>query len=125
MTKSTRRVAIVDDDAAVRKSLMRLLETASYDVQTFETAREFIDALPNGVPECALIDLQMPNMTGLQLQQYLANAGINIPTIIITAHDESGSRDRCMAVGASAYMIKPLRKTALLAAIDAAITMPM
>ena len=104
---------------------MRLLETASYDVQTFETASEFIDALANGVPECALIDLQMPNMTGLQLQQYLANAGINIPTIIITAHDESGSRDRCMAVGASAYMIKPLRKTALLAAIDAAITMPM
>ena len=125
MTKSTRRVAIVDDDAAVRKSLMRLLETASYDVQTFETAREFIDALANGAPECALIDLQMPNMTGLQLQQYLASAGINIPTIIITAHDESGSRDRCMAVGASAYMIKPLRKTALLAAIDAAITMPM
>ena len=73
----------------------------------------------------ALIDLQMPNMTGLQLQQYLADTGINIPTIIITAHDESGSRDRCMAIGASAYMIKPLRKTALLAAIDAAITMPM
>ena len=125
MTKSTRRVAIVDDDAAVRKSLMRLLETASYDVQTFETAREFIDALANGAPECALIDLQMPNMTGLQLQQYLASAGINIPTIIITAHDESGSRDRCMAVGATGYMIKPLRKSALLAAIDAAITMPM
>ena len=102
---------------------MRLLETASYEVQTFETGREFIDALANSVPECALVDLQMPNMTGLQLQQYLANAGINIPTIIITAHDESGSRDRCMAVGASAYMIKPVRKTALLSAIEAAIGM--
>ena len=102
---------------------MRLLETASYDVQTYENAGEFIDALAHGVPECALIDLQMPNMTGLQLQQYLTGAGINIPTIIITAHDESGVKDRCMAEGATAYMVKPLQKTALLAAIDAAIAM--
>ena len=102
---------------------MRLLETASYGVQTFGSAGEFIDALAHGVPECALIDLQMPNMTGLQLQQYLAGAGIFIPTIIITANDESGSKERCMALGATAYMIKPLRKTELLAAIDSAMTM--
>ena len=104
---------------------MRLLETASYDVQTFGSAGEFVDALAHGVPECALIDLRMPNMTGLQLQEYLAGAGIIIPTIIITAHDEPGSRERCMTLGATAYMLKPLWKTELLAAIDSAITMSM
>jgi FixJ family two-component response regulator len=116
-----RRIAVVDDDAAVRKALIRLLETASYEVQSFGGAREFINALAQSVPACALIDLQMPDMTGLELQQYLANAGLGIPTIIMTAHDEPGSRERCFAAGTSAYLLKPLRKAALINAINDAI----
>jgi FixJ family two-component response regulator len=116
-----RRIAVVDDDAAVRKALMRLLETASYEVQSFGGAREFIDTLAQSVPACALIDLQMPDMTGLELQQYLANSGLRIPTIIITAHDEPGSRERCFAAGTSAYLLKPLRKAVLIQAINDAI----
>ena len=118
---STRHIAVVDDDAAVRKALMRLLETASYEVHTFAGAREFIDTLPQGVPACALIDLQMPDMTGLELQQYLANSGLGFPTIVITAHDEPGSRERCIAAGASAYLLKPLRKATLIDAVNDAI----
>ena len=116
-----RRIAVVDDDHVVRKALIRLLETSSYDVRAFEGAGDFIADLVHGVPACALIDLQMPNMTGLELQHYLASAGINIPTIVITAHDEPGSRKRCMAAGATAYLLKPLRKAVLMAAIDNAI----
>jgi FixJ family two-component response regulator len=116
-----RRIAVVDDDAAVRKALTRLLETAWYEVQSFGGAMEFIDTLAQSIPACALIDMQMPDMTGLELQQYLANSGLGIPTIIITAHDEPGSRERCIAAGASAYLLKPLRKTALMTAINAAI----
>jgi FixJ family two-component response regulator len=116
-----RRIAVVDDDAAVRKALTRLLETALYEVQSFGGAMEFIDTLAQRIPACALIDMQMPDMTGLELQQYLANSGLGIPTIIITAHDEPGSRERCIAAGASAYLLKPLRKTALMTAINAAI----
>jgi FixJ family two-component response regulator len=117
-----RRIAVVDDDAAVRKALMRLLETASYEVQSFGGAREFIDALAQSVPACALIDLQMPDMmAGLELQQYLATSGLGIPTIIITAHDEPRSRERCFAAGTSAYLLKPLRKAALIQAIHDAI----
>jgi FixJ family two-component response regulator len=121
ISNSAGLIAVVDDDAAVRKALMRLLETASYEVQTFGGAREFIDTLAQVVPACALIDLQMPDMTGLELQQYLANSGLGIPTIVMTAHDEPGSRERCITAGASAYLLKPLRKAALMTAINTAI----
>ena len=113
-------IAVVDDDASVRKALSRLLETSSYEVKTFETAWEFIASLPHGVPECMIVDLQMPDMTGLELQHHLARTGIKIPTIIITAHDELGTRERCIAAGAAAYLLKPLRKAVLIAAIDTA-----
>src|SRR5271163_1609743 len=122
MIKPTRRIAVVDDDLAVRKSLGRLLETASYSVQTFESASEFIFSLVDDIPACALVDLQMPHMTGLQLQEYLANAGIKLPIIVITANDETRTKEQCMALGAKEYLVKPLQRTTLLAAIDAAIT---
>lgn len=117
-------IAIVDDDASVRKALMRLLETSSYEVQTFETACKFINALPHSIPECMIIDLQMPDMTGLELQHHLARTGIKIPTIVITAHDEPGARERCIAAGAAAYLLKPLRKAMLIDAINGATTIP-
>jgi FixJ family two-component response regulator len=120
MSKSNLRIAVVDDDASVRKALARLLEASSCDVHTFGSACELIAALPHGLPECMIVDLQMPNMTGLELQHHLAHAGIRIPTIVITAHDEPGIRKRCIAAGAAAYLLKPLRKTVLIAAIDMA-----
>jgi FixJ family two-component response regulator len=120
MPRSSARIAIVDDDAAVRKALIRLL-AASYDAQAFESGSEFLASLDHGVPDCLVIDLQMPEMTGLDLQVHLVRAGIKIPTIFITAHDESGTRGRCKAAGAMAYLLKPLRKAALVGAINAAI----
>ena len=99
---------------------MRLLETSSYEVQTFGTACELIAALPRWLPDCLIVDLQMPEMTGLELQHHLARIGTTIPTIVITAHDEPGTRERCIAAGAAAYLLKPLRKAVLFAAIDTA-----
>ena len=121
--RSSGRIAVVDDDASVRKALTRLLQASSYEVESFETAGEFIAALDRGIPACALIDLQMPNMTGLELQHYLAGAGVNLPTIVMTAHDQPGTRERCIAAGASDYLVKPLRKAALMVAIKAATEM--
>ena len=118
---TTCRIAVVDDDAGVRKALFQLLDHAPYTVETFGSAREFIDALSRLAPACALIDLQMPEMTGLELQRYIAGAGLEIPTIIITAHDEPGGREQCIAAGASAYLLKPLRRAVLMTAINAAI----
>ena len=117
----TTRIAVVDDDASIRKAIMRVLETSSYKVQTFESACEFIDNLPNGIPECLITDLQMPNMTGLELQNYLARSGVKIPTIVITAFDEPGVREKCTVAGAVAYLLKPIRKVVLMDAINKAV----
>jgi FixJ family two-component response regulator len=123
MAQPKPRIAVVDDDVAVGKALKRLLETSSYKVQTFVSAGEFIGALRDFIPACMIVDLQMPNMTALDLQRHLTRDGINIPTIVMTAHDEPGVKDRCIAAGATAYLLKPLRKAILLAAIETAIGM--
>lgn len=70
------------------------------------------------MPECLIVDLQMPEMNGLELQRYLNRAGIRIPTIVITAHRENNMRELCEAAGAETYLLKPLQDTSLLAAID-------
>jgi FixJ family two-component response regulator len=120
MSAPTAQIAIVDDDASVRKALMRLLQASSYRVETFGSASEFLASLNQRTPDCLIVDLQMPSMNGLELQISLTRAGIVIPTIVITAHDEPGSRERCSAAGAAAYLLKPVRKKELIATIKAA-----
>jgi len=114
------RITIVDDDVSVGKALMRLLQRSSYKVEVFGSAAEFLTSLSHVTPDCLVVDLQMPDMTGLELHLYLAHIKIKIPMIIFTAHDELGIRERCLAAGVAAYLIKPLQKTALIAAINAA-----
>ena len=111
-------VAIVDDDPSVLKALARLLRTRAVEARTYTSAQAFLASLPDGLPECLIVDLQMPEMTGLELQRQLNRAGIRIPTIVITAHDEADMRELCAAAGAETYLLKPLQDTALLAAIN-------
>jgi FixJ family two-component response regulator len=120
MLAPTVSVAIVDDDAPVRVALARLLRASSFETETYASGEEFLNSLRLHTPGCLVVDLQMPEMTGLQLQHHLARAGIKIPTIIITAHDEAGTRERCASAGASAYLLKPLQPATLIAAIKAA-----
>jgi FixJ family two-component response regulator len=115
-------VAIVDDDASVRKALGRLVGVFSYRVQTFASVREFLESLKSDVPSCLIVDLQMEETTGLELQQHLQNVGSRIPTIVLTAHDEPGMQDRCEDAGAFAFLVKPVAKDQLLGAIEAATT---
>ena len=114
-------VAIVDDDSAVRKALSRLLGASAIRAQCYGSAREFLDSLPSGAPECLVVDLQMPEMTGLELQGELGRIGARIPTIVITAHNENGLRERCLAAGAMAYLVKPLDGRELIANINSAV----
>jgi FixJ family two-component response regulator len=113
-------IAVVDDDPSVLKALARLLRAHALNASTFASARQFLASLSEGHPECLIVDLQMPEMTGLELQQELRREGIRIPTVVITAHDESSIRSRCEAAGAAAFLTKPLHDTTLLAAIEAA-----
>ena|ERR1700675_3993549 len=120
MAKALGWIAIVDDDPSVLKALARLLGTRSLNARTYRSGRQFLASLAEGLPDCLIIDLQMPEMTGLELQQDLARKGVRIPIIIITAHDEAGMRERCKALGAVAFLSKPLQDTSLFAAIDVA-----
>ncbi len=120
MAECSRRIAIVDDDPSVLRALKRLLSAWSYRAETYELARAFLDALDDGRPDCLIVDLHMPDMTGLELQRHLARSQIDIPTIVITAYDEGGARERCKSAGASALLTKPLQDRTLLDAIAAA-----
>jgi FixJ family two-component response regulator len=126
MAQPSPRIAIVDDDPSVLKALARLLRTRAMDTRTYGSAREFLAALPDGtpdeMPECLILDLQMPDMNGLELQRHLNREGISIPTIVITAHQETDMRELCEAAGAETYLLKPLQDVVLLAAIDQART---
>ncbi len=114
-------VAIVDDEEAVRRALRRLLLVAGIDVETFASGDEFLESLETRLPDCALIDLRLPGLTGLDVQERLVEAGIRLPTVIITGHDEAGIAERALAAGASAYLSKPLDEESLLAAVASAV----
>jgi FixJ family two-component response regulator len=117
-------IAIVDDDPYVLRALARLLRTRALHPRTFESAEDFLGTLPEGLPQCLIVDLQMPEMGGLELQQHLSRRGIEIPTIVITAHGDVQARARCVAAGAAAFLTKPLQEASLFAAIQEASTMP-
>ena len=115
------RVAIVEDDSFVRKSLARLLTLSSFEIATYGSAQEFIGSLDAQQPECLIVDLHMPEISGLDLQKYLSSSGIRIPTIVITAFNEPGVRERCRASGATAFLLKPVNAATLIAAVNTAI----
>jgi FixJ family two-component response regulator len=121
MSNPGTRIAIVDDDPGVRKALARLLSACSFHPQTYPSARLFLQSLSDGPPDCLVLDLQMPEMTGLELQNELARSGIKIPVVVITAHDERRIRQECESAGAIDFLCKPLNQRTLIAAINNAI----
>jgi len=120
MDRSRIRIAIVDDDESVRKALKRLLRAANLDADTFASGRDFLDSLAAQLPDCIVLDLHMPGMNGLDIQQHLARSGQRMPIVIITGHDEPLARAQCLSAGAAAYLRKPIDDEALLDAIHRA-----
>jgi FixJ family two-component response regulator len=118
MAKMSHWIAIVDDDASILKALSRLLRSRAFNTKTYTSALDFLAGLCDGIPDCLIVDLQMPEMTGLELQHHLNLIGTKIPTIVITAYDEAGMHLRCTSAGASAVLSKPLQDTSLLDAIE-------
>jgi FixJ family two-component response regulator len=120
MGNASIRVALVDDDASMRKALSRLLASSSFEITTFVSATEFLKSLKEQSPQCLVVDFDMPEITGLDLHRRLATGGINIPTIVITAHNKPGLRERCEGAGA-AFLEKPFDGSALIDEINSAI----
>jgi FixJ family two-component response regulator len=100
-------VFIVDDDEAVRMATRLLARSFGWNARAFGSARELLDALPQGHPDCLLLDLNMPEMNGVELQLVLAARGILIPVVVITGQKDSPLAARSRAAGARAMLPKP------------------
>src|SRR5215203_1877107 len=107
MDESTPLIAVVDDEPSICRALLRLLHAANLRGEGFSSPIEFLESLRERVPDCVVLDLQMPRMTGVELQQHLLALGDPPPVIIITAHDEPKTRERCLELGAVRYLRKP------------------
>lgn len=105
-------IAIVDDDASVRRSLLRVVQTAGYKAETFASARDFLDWLPRNQAACLVLDVHMNEMNGFDLQERLA-----VPVIFITAHDDASTLERIEKSGAVAHLRKPFDAPTVLDAI--------
>lgn len=110
MNKSKPLIAIVDDDESVCRAVRRLVRSLAMDAETFNSGQQFLDlleAMPSFRPDCVILDVQMPGMNGLDVQDLLAASGNKFPLIFITAHDEVGVREKALSAGALAFLRKP------------------
>lgn len=114
-------VFVVDDDESFRRSTVRLLRTAGYNVESFSSAREFFERSQPDVPACLVTDLRMPGMNGLEFQRELASAGWQIPVIFVTGHGDVRASVRAMKAGAVEFLLKPFQDRELFDAIESAI----
>jgi len=121
MTLPAAVVFVVDDDTSVRKSLSRLIAEAGYRVQAFASPREFLAREPTTGPSCLVLDVRMPGITGLELQQTLAAAVHEIPIIFITGHGDIPMSVKAMKAGAVDFLPKPFAAKDLLDAIRRAV----
>ncbi|MEJ2329043.1 MAG: response regulator FixJ [Gammaproteobacteria bacterium] len=115
-------VFIVDDDEAMRNSLRWLIESVGRTVETYESARAFLDNHYPGRSGCLLLDVRMPGMSGLELQSQLESHDIRLPVIILTGHGDVGMAVKAMKAGALDFIEKPFDDELLLAAIEKALT---
>ncbi|HXJ34593.1 MAG TPA: response regulator [Candidatus Eisenbacteria bacterium] len=121
MTDAEATVFIVDDDPSVRRSTERLVRSMGLNVQTFASAKEFMDHARVDHPSCLVLDVHLPGLSGLDLQRELAQSGLQIPIIFITGRGSIPMSVRAMKEGAVEFLTKPTRSHDLLAAIRAAI----
>jgi FixJ family two-component response regulator len=112
---------VVDDEKAVRTALQHVFQSAEIDVTTFGSGDEFLNSIETHRPDCIVLDLHMPGLTGLDVQRRLRGIRPLVPVVVITGKDEPGVQESVFAAGAAAYLVKPLDDQALLEAIEAAV----
>ena len=117
MSKADFIVFLVDDDRTVLKALSRMLEAKGYQVRAFSSARQFLSEHDPSVPGCAIFDVSMPDLDGLELQAALATSGVERPIIFITGQGEIPDSVAAMKAGAIDFLTKPVKSRELLAAI--------
>ena len=121
MTAARATIFIVDDDPSIRLALENLISSIGQQVQTYATAQDFLRDCPRNPAGCLILDVQMPGLSGLDLQSELSHAGIHLPIIFITGHGDIPTTVRAMKAGAVEFLTKPVSDSELLAAIDQAL----
>jgi FixJ family two-component response regulator len=121
MLQTEATVFVVDDDVSVRESLAALLQFAGWPVITFASAQAFLDAVRRPAPGCLVLDVSLPDLNGLDLQERLGEARSDLPIIFITGYGDVPMSVRAMKAGAMEFLTKPLDDEALLAAVAEAV----
>ena len=114
-------IAVVDDDPSVRKGLQRLIRSLGWKAETFPSAQEFLDHPRTEPPSCLVLDLQLPGLSGLDLQKRMAEVGLEIPIVFLTGHGNIPASVQAMKAGAVEFLTKPVDEQDLLRAIQEAI----
>lgn len=114
-------VFVVDDDPQVRASIQGLLKSAGLRSECFGTAEQFLQRQPPGGPSCLIVDVSLPGISGLDFQQKLKKAGLQIPIVFITAHGDIPMTVKAMKSGAVEFLTKPFEDQVLLGAVQQAL----
>ncbi|MEW5891022.1 MAG: response regulator [Pseudomonadota bacterium] len=114
-------IYIVDDDEALRRSLVFLLESVGWRVEVHASAEDFLAACRAGLPGCLVLDIRMPSMSGLELQRVMKERGIDLPVVFITGHGDVSMAVQAMKQGASDFVEKPFKDQVLLDAVAHAV----
>ena len=121
MTDTEGVVFVVDDAPSVRRSLKRLIQSAGFTVESFASAQEFLDHPRLDMPGCLVLDLKMPGVSGLELQDEIARAGLDLPVIFLTGYGTVPASVRAMKAGAVDFLEKPVDDNTLLDVIHLAV----
>jgi FixJ family two-component response regulator len=121
MRETGATIFVVDDDAAVRSSLSRLLRSAGWNAEAFPSAGDFLERAPISGPGCVLLDVNMPGMNGLELQDRMAGVGIALPVVFLTGKGDIPMSVRAMKHGAVDFLVKPVEEDELFQALELAI----
>jgi len=115
------KIVIVDDDLLVRQALRDCVESAGYAVEAFGSAEEFLASGATHTAACLIVDIQLPGITGLELQVKLAGADNRLPIVFVSAQGTDANREKAMREGASGFLSKPFRREDLLKILGEAI----
>jgi FixJ family two-component response regulator len=125
MTDSPAFIAIIDDDPSVCRALQRLVRSLGMRASTFPSGESFFDAVASVErPNCVVVDVQMPGMTGLEVQQRMVQEHPDIPIIFMTAHTDEVAVERIVAMGAVGFLSKPFADSSLIELIERALHRP-
>jgi FixJ family two-component response regulator len=123
LDRTSKLIAIIDDDEAMQDSLRDLMEAAGFAARCFGSAEEFLNSDLHRSAACLIVDIRMPRMSGLELQAKLKEEECNVPIIFVTAHGDARMRIQAMRRGAVEFLAKPFDHQVLLKRVRAALTM--